>query len=937
MPSVVSRQAQKKESFVPRTTVSFAVPLTLLTFLASSTLNISAAQANDPDIAEADIASQIDIDYELFRLDNGLTTIVYTDDSSPTIFVGIWYGVGSKDEPEGRTGFAHLFEHLMFQGTENRDGEYFEPFTKAGATGMNGTTSEDRTNYYATVPTGAIDMALWMESDRMSHLLGAVTQDALDEQRSVVQNEKRSGDNRPYAGVYDRVRAGLYPTDHPYRHSVIGSMEDLDNATVEDVHEWFEKYYGASNAVLVLAGDIDAATAKAKVSHYFSEAPPGVPLVKPQQWIPSLEQNRKEVMYDRVGQVRITRAWPLPNLNERDTTLMYLVNETLVGNKNSPLRKTLVDDLQLATDIRGGARGRIVSGEFGLTINLRPGVDPDEVSKLVDDIMLDYLESGPDADIVENEKLAVNMFMVSSMESKATIGRMLAEGQLYSDDPLFVKKEIEWLNEATPRELTEVARRWLDGAYYELIVLPFPNYTSSDMGVDRSEIPIVDVVSGIEFPDIQTTTLENGMQLIVANSGALPLVDVSFRINSGNTADDANSQGISDAVFALMDKGTNKYSANELASVKDRIAMTTRIRSGVEQSSFNFQILSNYLPDAMDIAAEILQNPTFPDDELEKLRQQVLAYLSNVEQNPAGNATAIYNRSIYGADHPLGAIWSSPLVDQINQERLMAFHQREVTPDNISVYMIGDVQLEEARALLNESFGSWDISHQTARQSIGEALPPRRRVILVDQPDAVQSTIVTGHALSAFDAATDDELSVLNAIFGGDFEARINMNLREDKGWSYGIGSRIQRNSSGDQSIYVAGSVQTDKTAESMAEIKREFEEFVGDRPAEAQELERVKLNRIRSLPGRFETKRGFLQSMMSSNAYGLPYDYAENSAERTESVTLEEVNRRAKELINPNELTWVVVGDLSEIEESVRALGYGEVEVWDGFGNPVR
>ena len=317
----------------------------------------------------------------------------------------------------------------MFQGTASRDGEYFEPFTKAGATGMNGTTSEDRTNYYATVPTGALDMALWMESDRMSNLLGAVTQEALDEQRSVVQNEKRSGDNRPYSGVYDRVRAGIYPVDHPYRHSVIGSMEDLDNAALEDVHEWFNEYYGASNVVLVLAGDINLETAQEKVNHYFAAAPTGVPLTKPRQWVPELNGNRTEIMYDRVGQTRITRVWTLPNGNNQDTTLMELVNESLVGNKNSPLRKALVDDLQLATAVRGSAYGRVISGEYSLTINLRPGVDPQQVMTVVDDVLEAYLETGPDEDILENAKLAINMSMISSLESKSTIGRMLAEGQ----------------------------------------------------------------------------------------------------------------------------------------------------------------------------------------------------------------------------------------------------------------------------------------------------------------------------------------------------------------------------------------------------------------------------------------------------------------------------------------------------------------------------
>jgi zinc protease len=887
--------------------------------------------------ADEEISGQVDIPYEMFTLDNGLTTIVYSDHASPTVFVGMWYAVGSKDEPENKTGFAHLFEHLMFQGTENRDGEYFEPFTKAGATGMNGTTSEDRTNYFATVPTGALDMALWMESDRMSYLLGAVTQDALDEQRSVVKNEKRSGDNRPYSGVRDRIKAGLYPVDHPYRHSVIGSMEDLDNAALEDVHDWFNEYYGASNVVLVLAGDIDLETAKEKVGRYFNEAPTGVPLTKPRQWIPEPGENRKEIMYDRVGQARITRVWALPGGNSRDTSLMNLVNETLVGNKNSPLWKALVDDLKLATSISGYAHGRVVSGEYTLSINLRPGVNPESVMEVVDSVLAEYLQSGPDGDILENRKLAINMSMISSMESKSTIGRMLAEGQLYWGDPTFVKQKIEWLNEANEKDLLDVANRWLQRGYFELTVLPFPELTSSDDKVDRTRIPAVTEVSGINFPEIRTVTLENGIELVVANSGSLPLVDVSIRVNTGNTADDLDVQGISDAVFTLMDKGTREYDAGELAAEKDKIAMDARLRTGVEQSSMSYQVLTTYLDESLRVAAEILRYPTFPDEETEKFRQRVLAYLATVERNPAANATALFNRVVFGADHPLGGLWTDGLVNQLNQESLQAFHSREVAPDNMTVFMIGDINIDDASAALEKAFGKWKEKNASHLKPVGEALDSIPRVILVDQAEAVQSRIVAGHSIPGFDAESNTELTVMNAIFGGSFEARINMNLREDKGWSYGMGSGVQRNRTGDQTLIVSGSVQTDKTMESMMEIKREFDEFVSSRPATDAELQRVKLNRTRSLPGRFATKRGFLRSMMSSDAFGLPYDYAENTAERIAAVSLEGVNYRAKALMRPKDLIWVVVGDLSQIEDKIRSLNYGEVEVWDGFGNKIR
>ena len=424
--------------------------------------------------ADDGLDTQVSIPYEMFTLDNGLTVLVHTDHSTPTVFVGMWYGVGSKDEPEGKTGFAHLFEHLMFQGSENREGEYFSPFSDAGATGINGTTTEDRTNYYATVPTGAIDMALWMESDRMTYLLGAITQDALDEQRGVVQNEKRQSENRPYSGMRDRIRAGLYPVDHPYRHSVIGSMDDLDAASLDDVNEWFGKYYGASNVVLVLAGDISVEAAKEKVAFYFGEAPAGEPLVYAKKWVPALIGNREEVMYDRVGQTRIARVWALPGLNDKDTSLMYLVNDSLVANKNSPLRKILVDELKLATNVSGSAYGQVLSGQYMLSIDLRAGVTPEQVIPIVDQIIEDYLSAGADEQIVENAKLAVNMYMLGALESNASIGRLLAEGFLYSDNPLFINQELEWLNAATADELTATANRWLRRGYYQLTVLPFP-------------------------------------------------------------------------------------------------------------------------------------------------------------------------------------------------------------------------------------------------------------------------------------------------------------------------------------------------------------------------------------------------------------------------------------------------------------------------------
>lgn len=891
-------------------------------------LGIQAAQADN------DISTQVEIPYETFSLANGLTVLVHSDHSAPTVFVGMWYGVGSKDEPEGKTGFAHLFEHLMFQGSENRDGEYFSPFIEAGATGMNGSTNSDRTNYYATVPSGALDMALWMESDRMTYLLGAITQEALDEQRDVVQNEKRQRETRPYAQMGDKIRAGLYPLDHPYRHSIIGSMDDLQAASVEDVHEWFNKYYGASNVILVLAGDVSIEDAKQKVEYYFSAAPAGEPLSQPRKWIPNLAENREELMYDHVGQTRITRVWALPGLNDIDSSLMYLVNDSLVANKNSPLRKKLVDDLKLVTRVSGYAHSRIMSGEYNLTMDLRPGVSPEEVLAVVDQTIAQYLETGPDQQILENAKLSVNMYMLGALETGSSIGRMLAEGKLFSDNPLFVNQELKWLNAATADQLRAAARRWLSRGYYQLTVVPFPDFERGEAVVDRSSIPSVTASSDINFPNIESTTLDNGLRLVVATRGNIPLLDVSIEMGSGSTAAPAEAPGIAAFMFALMDKGTAKYDANELAAAKDKIGMSGQPGAGLERSSYAYRILQSNLASSLVLAAEILQKPTFPDEELDKVKAQIAAYLSNLERAPARAARGLFNRAIYGVDTPIGSVWTPELLQKLDRASVQAFHAAEIAPDNMTIYMIGDISIDEATAAVTKAFGKWKSRSSSARQPIGRAAESRARVILIDYPGAASSTILAGHSIAPYNAENWVEISIMNRALGGGFESRLNMNLREDKGWSYGYRSGVSPNTSGDMTLVSSGQVQTDKTAASMMEIKREFEDFVSTRPVTAIEIDRIKLNRTRSLPGSFATNRGFLASIINADSYGLPFDYGESQAQRIAAVTLDGVNNRARELIDTNKLTWLVVGDLAKIEEEVRALNYGDVEVWDAYGN---
>jgi zinc protease len=564
-------------------------------------------------------------------------------------------------------------------------------------------------------------------------------------------------------------------------------------------------------------------------------------------------------------------------------------------------------------------------------------VNPEQVMPLVDQVLEDFFADGPDEQILENSKLAVNVAMLGNLERNAAIGNVLAEGFLYSDNPLFLNTELRWLNDATQEDIRVTTKRWLNRPYYQLTVLPFPDYEVASTDVDRSVIPAVSDGSDIQFPDIEVGTLNNGMKVVVAQRGSIPLIDVVFRIGSGETAAPADAHALADFVFMLSDKGTKKFDAGELAAARDRIAMGGRLGAATEYSTYSYRILSSKLDESLAIAEEVLRNPVFPEDEIGKLQQQLGGLLATLQKAPSSAAGSLYERAIYGAGSPMDGVWHPENLDEINRDNLMSFHEDEVAPDNIAVFMIGDIDLAAATAALNRAFGSWKAGSNSARKPIGKAAPAGARVILVDQPGAVSSTVVAGHALPPFDPEKSAELDILNQIFGGSFESRLNMNLREDKAWSYGYSSGIDPNTSGDQLLTMSGQVQTDRTAPAMEEIRREFVEFAGDRPATNDEVERAKINRIRSLPGNFETNSGFLQSMLDSDSYGLPYDYAAGRADRYRAVTTDGVAAAAEALFRPADLVWVVVGDLGLIEDEVRALDYGPVEVWNAFGERLR
>ena len=487
-----------------------------------------------------------DIPFEKFVLDNGLTLIVHEDHKAPIVSVNIWYHVGSKNEPAGKSGFAHLFEHLMFNGSENFNDDYFQVLERVGATDLNGTTNLDRTNYFQNVPRNALDQVLWMESDRMGHLLGAVDQAKLDEQRGVVQNEKRQGENQPYGKVFTAILESVFPYGHPYAHSVIGSMEDLNAASLEDVQEWFQTYYGPNNAVVVIAGDITPEEALAKTEQYFGHIPPSPPIAKHSEWIAKRTGEQRQVMQDRVPQARIYKVWNVPNSLATDTNLLDLFSSILADGKNSRLYNRLVYQDQIATDVAAFIQAGEIASMFIIQATANPGDDVAAVEAAIDEELQRLLTQGPNQEELNRVQTQVRARFIRGIERIGGFGGKsdaLARSEVYGGSPDAYRKSLEDQQNATVESIRDAANRWLTDGVYVLEVEPFPRYAARGEGVDRSRLPDLETPPDVSFPEIQRAQLSNGLNIVLAERHAIPTVGLQLMVNAGYAADQLASPG----------------------------------------------------------------------------------------------------------------------------------------------------------------------------------------------------------------------------------------------------------------------------------------------------------------------------------------------------------------------------------------------------------
>jgi zinc protease len=910
----------------------------------------AAGCANVPQMSAAPASSgapDVELAYERFTLDNGLTVIVHEDRKAPIVAVSVWYHVGSKNEPEGKTGFAHLFEHLMFNGTENYPGEWFEPMQQVGATGMNGTTWLDRTNYFQTVPTPAVDLALWMESDRMGHLLGAVTQEVLDNQRGVVQNEKRQGDNQPYGRVNYNLYEGLFPPGHPYRHSTIGSMEDLDAASLDVVQQWFRDYYGPNNAVLVLAGDIDAATAREKVERFFGDIPAGPEVDAFEAWIPVRAHNTHEVQYDEVPAILANRAWVVPPRNTREATLLGLA-ATIIGNgQNSRLYRELVYDRQVATSVATAVTPFELASVFDLSVTLNPGEEPGAASEAIDRVVAEFIASGPSREELARVVASYNSAVVRGLEQVGGFAGKavtLAEGELYADDPAFVLQQLEWVNAATPANVLAAARAYLAEGWHQVDVVPVGQYANAAVGVDRSTgvNPLIpNYMPTLSFPEIQTATLSNGVEVVLAERHSVPIVNLSLEFDAGFAADAGGTLGVASFTMSMLDKGTRSRSEQDISEEIERLGAQLSAGSNLDASAISVSALKSRLRESIDLWADVVQNATFAEDEIERLRARWINTIAQEKAQPVALALRLLPPAIYGAGHayavPFTGSGTVESISSISRDDLTAFRSTWLRPDNATLFVVGDTTLAEITPLLENALRGWRAPDGAipSKNVADVGLPASPRVALINRPGSPQSLILAGHAAPGLGTERDLAIEAMNDVLGGTFTARVNMNLREEKGWAYGAQTVLQ-SALGPRPFLVYAPVQTDRTGDSIAELVRELQGIRTTRPVSASEMSRVIAGSTRELPGTFETSAAVMGSLVTSKRYGRPLDYAASLTERYEALTLDELQDEAMEIVHPESLIWVVVGDLSQIRSQVEALGIAPVEIWNDDGERV-
>ena len=883
-----------------------------------------------------------DIPYTKFVLDNGLTVLVHEDHKTPVVAVNTWYHVGSKNEKLGKTGFAHLFEHLMFSGSDNFNHTYINAMEKIGATDLNGTTNNDRTNYFENVPTSMLDYVLFAESDRMGHLLGVLDQQKLDLQRGVVQNEKRQGENQPYGVAYQILTENTYPPGHPYSWTVIGSMKDLDAASMSDVQEWFKTYYGPNNVTVVIAGDITPAVAREKAEKYYGEIPAGPPIAKQTAWIAKRTGTHRGWVQDRVPQARLYRVWNVPEYGAPEEALLDLAAQVLGGSKTSRLYKRLVYKDQIATSATAADDSSEIGGTFDFTLTAVPNGDLGKVEKAADEELSKFLASGPtetELQLAKTQILGNYARIVERIGGFGGKSDLLARCQTYVGDPGCYKDYLKRVKAATAAEVKKAAKDWLSDGDYVLEVVPYSTKYKTTAKLDRSHEPAPGGPMSLHLPPLERSTLSNGLKIALAERHTAPVVNLTLLVAGGYSADPADAPGTASFEQRMLEEGTPTRDSLKISEELEALSARFNAGANFDWAGVSLNTLKGTLDKSLDIYADLILHPAFPQKEFERLQKERLAAIQREMVTPQPTALRVAMRLLYGEGHPYAEPYSgtgtSASVGKMTRADLEKFHSTWFRPNNATLLVVGDTTMAEIKPRLEKLFASWKPGDVPSRNIPQVEQPAKNVVYLVDRPGSGQSVILGAQLGPHRNDPDAVALEVVNDIFGGNFGSRINMNLREDKHWSYGVRSFLP-DARGQRPFLSSSPVQTDKTKDSLAELVKEYNNIAKGRPITAEELKNEQTNLTLALPGTFETDQQVGTAYARMIEYNLPEDYYNTFTEKVMSMTPDSANDIARKYFHPDRLIWVVVGDMSKVEAGIRELNIGEVRKIDANGNPV-
>jgi zinc protease len=882
-----------------------------------------------------------DIPYTKFVLDNGLTVLVHEDHKTPVVAVNTWYHVGSKNEKLGKTGFAHLFEHLMFSGSENFNFTYINAMEAIGATDLNGTTNGDRTNYFEDVPTSMLDYTLFAESDRLGHLLPVLDQKKLDLQRGVVQNEKRQGENQPYGVTRQLLTENTYPVGHPYSWTTIGSMTDLDAASMADVQEWFKTYYGPNNVTLVIAGDITPEVAREKVEKYYGAIPAGPPIAKNEVWIAKRTGTHRGTVQDRVPQARLYRVWNVPQYGSPQEPQLDLAARILGQGKTSRLYKRLVYKDQIATSASTDDNNNEIAGQFYMVLTAKPGGDLRKVELAAGEELQNFLKNGPTEAELQLAKTQILGDYARIMERVGGFGGksdILAQCQTYVGNPECYKTYLQRVEAATPASVKAAAVEWLSDGDYVLEVQPYPTYKTS-APLDRSKLPALGEAQSLNLPPMQRATLSNGLKVVLAERHTAPVVNFSLLVNGGFASDGA-APGTASFAQRMLEEGTPTRDSLQIGEALESLSADFTAGANLNYATVNLNALSINMDQALAIYADLILHPLFPEKEFARLQKDRLAAIQRELVTPIPMASRVMPSLLFPAGHPYAGSFSGSgtiaSVSKMTREDLEKFHAQYYKPNNATLLIVGDTTLAQITPQLEKLFSSWKAGDVPQLKIPPVPEPSSDVVYLIDRPGSGQSLIVGAQLAPPANAPDAVTLELVNDLFGGNFSSRINMDLREDKHWSYGVRSQLLP--ALDQRPFVSYSpVQTDKTKEALAVLIAQYKGIVGDKPITEEELKSGQSNATLDLPGSFETVAQLSRGYSNILQYDLPENYYNTFTQKTMAITPATANATAQKYIQPSHLVWLIVGDMSKVESGIRELNIGEVHKIDADGNPVK